>query len=122
VAPLTHDTAVLDVVTDWLTLDQAAERLGTNVGRVRRHIREGDLVALPVPGCKGPAVPALFVAGGEVVKGLPGTLTLLKDARYRPEEAVTWLFTADESLPGRPIDALRENRGTEVRRRAQALA
>ncbi|NJP82684.1 DNA-binding protein, partial [Streptomyces sp. AA8] len=26
------------------------------------------------------------------------------------------------SLPGTPADALRENRGTEVKRRAQALA
>jgi len=34
---------------------------------------------------------------------------------------VRWLFTDDE-LPGSPITALVENRGTEVRRRAQALA
>ena len=116
-----YDT-VSDQVTDWLSLEEVAERLGTSVGTVRRHVREGDLVALTVPGRKGPQVPALFVADGLVVKGLPGTLTLLRDARYRPEEAVAWLFTADESLPGRPIDALRDNRGTEVRRRAQALA
>jgi hypothetical protein len=32
---------------------------------------------------------------------------------------VTWLFRADESLPGTPIQALRDNRGTEVKRRAQ---
>jgi len=110
------------VVTDWLTLDEAARQLGTDVVRVRRHVREGELVALALPGRKGPQVPALFVADGQVVKGLPGTLTLLRDARYRPEEAVAWLFTADGTLPGRPIDALRANRGTEVRRRAQALA
>jgi hypothetical protein len=47
--------------------------------------------------------------------------TLLADAGYDGEASVRWLFTADESLPGRPIDALRANRGTEVRRRAQAL-
>ena len=28
---------------------------------------------------------------------------------------------ADADLPGRPIDALRENRGAEVKRRAQAM-
>jgi hypothetical protein len=33
-----------------------------------------------------------------------------------------WLFTADPSLPGTPAQALAENRGTEVKRRAQALA
>ncbi|NKX51550.1 DNA-binding protein, partial [Arthrobacter deserti] len=38
------------------------------------------------------------------------------------EEILRWLFTEDESLPGRPIDALREGRKTEIRRRAQALA
>jgi hypothetical protein len=33
-----------------------------------------------------------------------------------------WLFTADDSLPGTPIDAIVERRSTEVNRRAQALA
>ena len=37
------------------------------------------------------------------------------------EAALRWLFTPDESLPGRPIDALREGHKTEVRRRAQVL-
>ena len=31
-------------------------------------------------------------------------------------------FTPDPSLPGTPVQALSENRGTEVKRRAQALA
>ena len=37
------------------------------------------------------------------------------------QEKITWIFTADPTLPGRPIDALRENRGSEVKRRAQVL-
>ena len=82
---------------------------------------EGDLIAVPVTGRSGPQLPALFVAEGEVVKGLTGTLRLLADARYDPEESLGWLFSPDPSLPGRPIDALRENRGGEVRRRAQAM-
>jgi hypothetical protein len=49
-------------------------------------------------------------------------LTVLHDGGYDDREALAWLFTADDSLPGRPIDALRENRGTEVKRRAQAMA
>ena len=32
-----------------------------------------------------------------------------------------WAFTPDDSLPGTPAAALAENRGTEVKRRAQAL-
>ena len=58
---------------------------------------------------------------GRVLKGLPGVLTLLRDNRFSDEEALSWLFRPDESLPGRPVDALRANRGTEVKRRAQAL-
>ena len=33
-----------------------------------------------------------------------------------------WLLTPDDSLPGSPLDALKQGRKTEVRRRAQALA
>jgi len=66
-------------------------------------------------------VPAAFVQDGRVLKGLPGVLTLLADARYSDDEALGWLFTVDDSLPGTPVQALRENRGTEIKRRAQAL-
>jgi hypothetical protein len=56
-----------------------------------------------------------------VVKHLSGVLMLLLDSRYDTEEALRWLYTADDSLPGTPAQALVENRGTEVKRRAQAL-
>ena len=46
-------------------------------------------------------------------------VTLLRDARYEDHEIVDWLFREDVSLPGTPIHALRENRGAEVKRRAQ---
>ena len=68
------------------------------------------------------AIPAAFIDGQQIVKGLPGTLTLLNDCGFGDSEALTWLFTADETLPGTPIDALYAHRGTEVNRRAQALA
>jgi hypothetical protein len=66
-------------------------------------------------------VPAALLQDGAVVKGVPGVLTVLHDAGYDDREALTWLFTADATLPGRPIDALRGNRGSEVKRRAQAM-
>ncbi|HEY3651024.1 MAG TPA: Rv2175c family DNA-binding protein, partial [Streptosporangiaceae bacterium] len=50
------------------------------------------------------------------------TLTLLFDCGFDDLEAMRWLFTADDSLPGTPIDAIVKHRGTEVNRRAQALA
>jgi hypothetical protein len=89
---------------------------------VRQLIREHGLAAVvPVPG-QGQKVPAELIMDGEIVKGVPGVLTVLHDGNYDDREALTWLFTPDDSLPGRPIDALRENRGAEVKRRAQAMA
>ncbi len=110
------------LVGEWLTLPAAAERLGEPPGRVRQLIRDGRLLAARGGEPREPRIPAAFVADGVVVKGLPGTVTLLRDAGYDDEAALRWLFTPDESLPGAPIDALVENRGTEVKRRAQALA
>lgn len=106
------------LVADWLSLEETAERLGVPASRVKVLARDHELA---VAGRRGGWVPALFIDGAAVVKGLPGTLTLLFDAAYDPTDSIRWLFTADDSLPGRPIDALCENRGTEVRRRAQAL-
>ncbi len=56
---------------------------------------------------------------GPIVKHLPSVITQLRDARYADDEIVAWLFRDDDSLPGSPIDALRANRGSEVKRRAQ---
>ena len=76
--------------------------------------------AVSTPGA-GPRVPAAFLDDdGLVVKGLSGLLTVLHDGGYDDRECIAWLFL-DDDLPGRPIDALRENRGSEVKRRAQAM-
>ncbi len=102
-----------------MNLPDVADSLGLDVLAVRQLLRDGKLVAVRRDGVL--TVPAELLQDGRVVKGLPGLLTLLRDARYTDEEQVQWLLAPDDSLPGRPIDALRENRGTEVRRRAQAL-
>jgi hypothetical protein len=91
--------------------------LNLPVTKVHQLIRDGQLVAVRLDGIL--RIPAEFVADGLVVKGLPATFTLLRDAGYRDDEIITWLFTGDDSLPGTPIAALRENRGREVHRRAQ---
>jgi hypothetical protein len=110
------------LVGEWLEWSDAATALGIPVSRVRQLIKEHQLAAcVPVQG-KGQKVPAAFLDGGMVVKGLPGVLTVLHDGGYDDREAITWLFSEDETIPGRPIDALRENRGAEVKRRAQAMA
>ncbi len=110
------------LVGEWLTLDETAAALGTSPNRVRQLVREHQLALVRTEGTREPRVPALLVNDGTIVKGLPGTLIVLADAGYQPREAVTWLFTPDDSLPGRPIDALRGRQVHEVRRRAQALA
>ncbi|HTY73135.1 MAG TPA: Rv2175c family DNA-binding protein [Actinomycetes bacterium] len=108
------------LVPSWLTLPDAAEALGTDVIRVRQAIRDRALLAFRVDGVL--AVPAAFVQDGHVLKGLPGLLTVLHDAGFSDDDALRWAFTPDDSLPGTPIEALRANRGKEVRRRAQSLA
>jgi len=116
-----QDLAML--VPDWLDWSQAAERLGVTVAKVRTMIRDHELAAA-VPGPRaGQRVPAELIDVEErlPVKGLPGLLTVLHDGGFDDREAIAWLYL-DADLPGRPIDALRENRGAEAKRRAQALA
>jgi hypothetical protein len=122
--PITVDS-MLDPQTDalvgeWFSLPEAAERLGINVSRTKQLLRDHKLLGAPRDGTH--QVPSAFIQEGQVLKGLPGTLMLLSDAGYEPVEALRWLFTPDATLPGTPVQALIENRGTEVRRRAQALA
>ena len=81
---------------DLIAVSDAAEALGVPITRIKHWIRDGVLV-----------------------KGLSGVVTLLRDAGYADDDIVAWMFRADDSLPGTPIQALRENRGTEVKRRAQ---
>lgn len=108
------------LVDDWIDWAEASRQLGVSVGKVRTMIRTHELAAaVPAPG-RGQQIPAAFLQDGAVVKGLPGMLTLLHDAEYDDRGAIAWIFT-DAALPGRPIDALRENRGSEAKRRAQSL-
>lgn len=114
-------TDVDNLVPSWLTLPDIAERLEIDVTRVRQLVRDRQVLALRRGENNVLMVPEVFIQNGQVLKGLPGTLTLLQDARYSDDEALRWLFTPDDTLPGSPVDALVGNRGTEVRRRAQAL-
>ena len=96
------------LVGDWVTIPDIAEALDLKVTRVHNLISDGTLVALREPDTNVRKVPALFLNGDHVLDSLKGTLVVLN--------------TADDSLPGRPIDALINGQKTEIRRRAQALA
>ncbi|MDP9436667.1 MAG: Rv2175c family DNA-binding protein [Actinomycetota bacterium] len=103
-----------------LTVPEVAERMGVDVVHVRTLLKEGRL--LGVRDEQGRlVVPERQLDGPVQVKHLVPVLTLLSDAGFTPEEALVWLTTEDETLPGSPLDALHENRATEVKRRAQAL-
>ncbi len=109
------------IVGDWLTIPEVADRLGLSVSRIKQMLRDHKLLAVQRPSGTF-SVPAAFLVGDQAVRGLHGTLTLLFDCGFTELEALRWLFTADESLPGTPIQAIAEHRSTEVNRRAQALA
>jgi Rv2175c C-terminal domain of unknown function/DNA-binding protein Rv2175c, wHTH domain len=108
-------------VGNCLSLPEVADRLGIPRGRIKQLLRDRKLIAVQQPDGTL-VVPAAFLDGHQIIKGLHGTLTLLFDCGFDEPEAVRWLFTADDTLPGTPIQAIAEHRGTEVNRRAQALA
>ena len=113
---------VLSPEVEVLPLPAVADRLGLPTNKVRQALRDGHLLAVRRAGEL--TVPVLFLADdGQIVKGLPGTITVLADAGFSPDDMLRWLFEADETLPGgTPIGALRATGGREVKRRAQALA
>lgn len=117
--PVAEDVLAADIAV--LPLTEVATALGTSVNKVRQLLREGELIALKRGGelC----VPSAFFVKDGVVKGLSGTITVLADSGFSRTEMLRWLFAVDESLPGNtPVNALRTSHGTEVKRRAQAMA
>ncbi len=105
---------------EMLSLTETAQRLGISPTGVRSLVKEHGLLAVRREGV-GLVVPADQLDGDHPVKHLKGVLTLLADAGYDAEGSLRWLTTPDDSLPGTPLQALHENRATEVKRRAQAL-
>ena len=132
-APSTLD----DLVDEWLTLPDVADRLGEDLATVRRLVQEGRLLAVRrgappvlsvparflVPGhLANPAAPGRAGAGAEwtVLAALQGTFTVLGDVGFSDEQAIGWLFTPADELGGTPMDALRAGRKSLVRRLAPA--
>ena len=109
------------VIDEWLALPDVATLLDIPFMQARQLVNEHKVIAVRRGENNALYVPTVFFQNGAIVKHLTGTINLLRDAGYNDDEAMSWLFTADATLPGSPIEALVENRGTEVKRRAQAL-
>ncbi|WP_067565053.1 Rv2175c family DNA-binding protein [Nocardia acidivorans] len=111
-----------DVLPDSVTvlpLPDVAELLGMSVTRVHQMLREHQLIAVRRDGVIG--VPKeFFDSEGQIAKHLTGLITVMRDGKYTNEEILEWIYTEDDSLPGRPIDALHGDLAREVIRRAAA--
>jgi len=103
---------------ELLSIPDVANVLNVPVTRVHQYLKDGHLLAIR-DDTNIRRVPAELIQEGVIVKHLPAVITQLRDARYEDHEIVDWLFREDDSLPGSPIAALRANRGSEVKRRAQ---
>lgn len=105
-----------------LTVPEAAEQMGVVVSKTLDQLNARKLLDVKVDGVR--YIPSRFFNedDGDVNRFLPGVIALLLDGGYREEEILDYLFTADDSLPGRPVEALHGHLAREVRRRAQAMA
>lgn len=110
---LSEDVATLPVA-------EVAQQLSVPVSRIHQLVRDGQLLSVRRAG--EVVVPVDFLDGSAVVKGLPGTITVLRDGGYTDTDILRWLFADEDTLPGKPIESLRAGRHREVKRRAQAMA
>jgi len=112
---------VLDSSVSLFQLVDVAKNVGLPVSKVHQLLRDHKIIAVKRHGVLG--VPEVFFGeDGQIVKWLPGLLAVLHDGGYTDIEILRWLFLADDSLPGRPVDALHGDLAREVIRRAQAMA
>lgn len=106
--------------TEWLTIPDLVELLDEPLGKVRRLIDENYLVGSRRDGVF--KVPAVFVVDGRPLPSLRGTIIVLHDAGFDPDETIDWLLIPEETIGVAPIEALLAGRKSEVRRVAATLA
>jgi hypothetical protein len=115
-----YGTVTLSDEVAVLPAAEVAQLLSVPVSRVHQMVRDGQLLSVRREGAVW--VPSDFVDGSAPVKGLSGTIVLLRDGGYTDADILRWLFLDDDTLSGSPIGALRSGRHREVKRRAQAMA
>lgn len=119
---LKEDIGGLRAGEELLMITDAAKNMGVGDSKILDLISKKQILDTKIDGVR--YVPARFFdeEDGQVTRFLPGVIALLLDGGYRPGEIMEYLFTEDDSLPGRPVDALHGHLAREVRRRAQAMA
>lgn len=103
-----------------LSFPDVAEALDVPVTKVHDYIGAQKLVHWVKDGKK--VIPESLLGDDGLSKFVSGAITVLYDGGFNAEEILTFLFTPDESLPGRPVDALHGQKAREVIRRAQVMA
>ena len=99
-----------------LSSDEVCRLLGIEERRLKQLLRDRVLIEVPREVIvKGPN-------GWEPLPVLQGTLTLLADDGFTPEESVAWLYAMQDELGERPIDAMTSGRHHRVNRIASTLA
>lgn len=115
----------MNEVTSLLTIDEAARRLGIEPRRIKQLVRDRQLFTVAGPDGR-PRIPAEIITKGpdgwEPLWNLPGTLTLLADGGFSPEEAAAWLFAPQEEIGEAPLEALLKGRHHRVNAVAAMLA
>lgn len=115
----------MDEEETWLSIPEVAEVLQIRDRTVRQYLREKTLLATRRGPHEALAIPESFLtvaSGGDtrsVLPTLPGTITVLLDAGFSEEDAVSWLLAPEEELGEAPIAALHRGHIHAVRRVAQ---
>ena len=121
-----NDVSVLSEDVATMPAPDVAQLLSIPVSRVHQLVRDGQLLSFRRD--KEVVVPADFFTepdaetAAEIVRGLSGTIVVLRDGGYSDDDILRWLFAEDASLPGTPMSFLKAGRHREVKRRAQAMA
>ena len=108
-----------------LPIDEVCRLLGIEERRLKQLIRDRVLIeARGAGGVRGVPQEVLVKGanGWEPLPFLQGTLTLLADDGFTAQESLAWLYTMEDELGERPIDALISGRHHRVNRIASTLA
>lgn len=108
-----------------LSSDEVCRLLGIEERRLKQLLRDRVLIEVRGEGGERGIPREVIVKGSNGWEPLPvlqGTLTLLADDGFTPEESVAWLYAMQDELGERPIDAMTSGRHHRVNRIASTLA